>query len=76
MVLKYEIILFFQLVIVVSQMTWCRDVHEILKLDSNIQESLIEFERKCFKLSISITNCIKICGMIRIFIINVEEFSF
>jgi len=35
-------------------MMWCRDVHKILKLDSNIQEKLVEFEQKCFKLSISV----------------------
>jgi hypothetical protein len=34
-------------------MMWCRDVHKILKLKSNIQEKLVEFERKCFKLSSS-----------------------
>lgn len=33
-------------------MMWCRDVHKVLKLDSNIQEKLVEFEQKCFKLSI------------------------
>lgn len=43
---------FLQLVLAVAQMMWCSDVHKILKLDSNIQKSLVEFEQKCFKLSI------------------------
>ncbi|XP_025191999.1 LOW QUALITY PROTEIN: dynein heavy chain 6, axonemal-like [Melanaphis sacchari] len=38
-----------QLIIAVSQMMWCRDVHKILKLKSNIQEKLVKFEQKCFK---------------------------
>jgi len=46
-------VIFFQLVIAVSQMMWCRDVHKILNLNSNIQAKLVEFEHKCFKLSIS-----------------------
>jgi hypothetical protein len=33
---------------------WCRDVHYILKLDSNVQTALVEFEQKCFKVSICI----------------------
>lgn len=36
-------------------MAWCRDVHTILKLKSNVLDSLIKFEKKCFKLSISTT---------------------
>jgi hypothetical protein len=31
---------------------WCRDVHRIIKLDTNVQKALVEFEQKCFKLSI------------------------
>lgn len=46
--------LFLQLVLTVSQMMWCRDVHNILKLDSNVQNVLVEFEQKCFKVSICI----------------------
>ncbi|XP_029341080.1 dynein heavy chain 6, axonemal [Acyrthosiphon pisum] len=52
-----------QLIIAVSQMKWCRDVHKIFKINSNIQEKLVEFEQKCFKLSISDLN--NLAAMVR-----------